>query len=147
MCPTVCVCVLIAELSRSFCVTLLWVKTAPTTQTHTLFPLLALCFVKPTHFPHAADTHTSTPQLCSIMSPPLTAPEKISPSLSSSAFLSLTAFLSPCYLSLFISLSLSLPLSLFLSPLSLSLIPPSCETMSCNNTELNLRVKAVFPLH
>lgn len=41
----------------------------------------------------------------------------------------------------FIPLSVIRPCSLQSPP-----IPHPCETMSCNNTELNLRVKAVFPL-
>lgn len=57
------------------------------------------------------------------MSPPVTAPEKISlPSLS------------------------SVPCSPLHPPRAPSLIPRSCETMSSNNVQLNLRVKAIFPL-
>lgn len=92
-------------------------------------------------------THTHThSQLCSIMSPSLTAPEKISLSLSChrprSAFLFFRAasppFNSPSLSFLFFSFSPSV------SP-ARPLVSPR-QTMSCNNTELNLRIKAVFPL-
>lgn len=133
--------VLIAELSDSLHATLLWVTN---TLTHTLFPPVTMLFK--TNSLSFSCTHTQHHALlCSIMSPPLTVPEKISFPRPSSAALPLRAFLffSPRCLAPFGSLS---PVCLSF-PLSLSLIPRSCETMSCNNTELNLCVKAVFPLH
>lgn len=134
--------VLIAELSDSLHATLLWVTN---TLTHTLFPPVTMLFK--TNSLSFSCTHTQHHALlCSIMSPPLTVPEKISLSLGRPPLRSLSVhsyFFSPRCLAPFGSLS---PVCLSF-PLSLSLIPRSCETMSCNNTELNLCVKAVFPLH
>lgn len=129
--------VLIAELSDSFHATLLWVTN---TLTHTLFPLLnQLPFL-------LLHTHTAPRSIMlHYVTPSNRSWKNISFPRPSCAALPLRAFLffSPRCLAPFGSLS---PVCLSF-PLSLSLIPRSCETMSCNNTELNLCVKAVFPLH
>lgn len=88
-------------------------------------------------------------QLCSIMPPP---PHPLRPPaiiyLFPSSHPALCAFLFSCR-----SPTIQPSLSYAVCYPSQPLIPPppipvpcSCETMSCNNTELNLRVKAVFPL-